>query len=292
MAREAPVRLNGSLFDYVDRQPVVDALEKLDQKGAVRRPITVTGHSGGVYTGHIRRFENGCYSLMLDALASDESRPLIYDLDLLDKATSVEESAARLRDLTFVAFDTETTGLDPKNDEVVQVGAVRVVNGRIVEGETFDTLVNPGRPIPAQSTKVHHIDDQMVAGAAPFSVVCQNFSGFAAGSVLLAHNAPFDMSFLHRETANKAYGFDHTVLDTVHLSAIVFGGSAEHTLDALCERLDIEIPSEVRHTALGDAVATAQALVAMIPILESKGFETLGAVLAECRKHQRILESV
>ena len=76
-----------------------------------------------------------------------------------------------------------------------------------------------------------------------------------------------------------------------YLQTQLFGGSAEHTLDALCDRLDITIPAEVRHTALGDAVATAKAFVAMLPILESKGLTTLGAVLEECRKHQRILES-
>jgi DNA polymerase-3 subunit epsilon len=84
--------------------------------------------------------------------------------------------------------------------------------------------------------------------------------------------------------------FDNPILDTVHLSAVVFGGSEEHTLDALCERLDITIPSEVRHSALGDAIATARAFVGVLPILEARGLATFGEVLEEMRKHQRILK--
>ena len=83
--------------------------------------------------------------------------------------------------------------------------------------------------------------------------------------------------------------FDQPVLDTVHLSAVVFGGTAEHTLDALCDRLSIEIPAELRHTALGDAVATAKALAAMIPILEARGLGRFGPLRDEVRKHRRIL---
>ena len=105
----------------------------------------------------------------------------------------------------------------------------------------------------------------------------------------MAHNAPFDMAFLRRETRGTGISFDNPVLDTVHLSAVVFGGSAEHTLDALCARLNVTIPKEVRHTALGDAMATAEALVAMIPILEARGLRTFQEVRAEAKKHERIL---
>ncbi len=289
MAREAPVRLNGHVFDYLNEGPVKEALRQIGHDG--RRPIAVTGRSGAVYSGHIRLFENGCYALMLDPLDADAARPLAYDFDLLDKAPVDASESLGLRDLCFVAFDTETTGLDPEKDDVVQIGAVRIVNARMVPGEAFDRLVNPGRPIPKASTAVHGIDDAMVADAPDFGAVCTDFAGFSANAVFLAHNAPFDMAFLHREGARAGLTFDHPVVDTVHMSAIVFGGSAEHTLDALCDRLAITIPPERRHTAMGDAIATAEAFLAMLPILEARGIETLGALRAESRRHRRILET-
>ncbi len=292
MAGEAPIRLNGSLFDYVEKAPILDTLAGLRDPDARRRPIAVTGRSGNVYSGHIRLFDNNCYALILEPLNTDAARPLAYDLDLIERAPSSELAETSLRDICVVAFDTETTGLDPARDDVVQVGAVRVVNGKIVPGERFDALVNPGRPIPKVSADVHGITDAMVSDAPPFRQVCKAFHGFATDAVFLAHNAPFDMAFLRREGERSGLAFDHPVLDTVHMSAIVFGGSEEHTLDALCARLNIKIPDEDRHTAIGDALATAQAFIAMLPILEARGITTLGALREESRRHQRILDTV
>ena len=290
MERECPARLNGSVFDYLDESSIRQALEALENQDATRHEIGLKGRSGAIYKGHIRKFGgNAGYTLMLEPLAPDAARPLVYDFDLLDKETSDDLNNCALRDLCFVVFDSETTGLDPVADNVVQLGAVRVVNGKILNGEVFDTFVNPGRPIPPVSTAVHHVSDDMVANAPAFDHVCRAFHKFSENAVIIAHNAPFDMAFLRRQSKGTDISFDHPVLDTVHLSAVVFGGSAEHTLDALCDRLDVTIPEEVRHTALGDALATAEALVAMIPILEGRGLHTFAQVRAEVQKHKRIL---
>jgi DNA polymerase III epsilon subunit family exonuclease len=138
-----------------------------------------------------------------------------------------------------VVFDTETTGLNPQVDEVCQIAAVRVVNGKLLDAERFDMLVNPGRKIPAASTAVHHITDEMVAGAPGVAEAMARFHTFADGCVLVAHNAPFDMAFLRRREREIGRRFDQPILDTVLCSAILFGQSAEHTLDALCDRLSI-----------------------------------------------------
>ncbi|MEM8850132.1 MAG: 3'-5' exonuclease [Pseudomonadota bacterium] len=291
MAAEAQMRLNGSIFDYIEQGTVLDALARMADQARARQPITVTGLSGSVYSGHIRVFgETTGYTLILEPLDPDAERPPTYDFDLLDKPGSTDLEATSLRDLCLVVFDSETTGLDPETDDVVQLGAVRIVNGRRVVGEVYESLVNPGRPIPARSTDVHGIDDGMVADAPGFAHVCAKFHRFAEGAVIVAHNAPFDMAFLERQSAALGLRFDHVVLDTVHLSAIVFGGSQAHTLDALSARLEVEIPADLRHTAMGDAVATADVLTALIPILEARGLRTLGEVRAEIRKHTRILK--
>ncbi|MBW4708192.1 3'-5' exonuclease [Roseobacter sp. YSTF-M11] len=291
MAREAPLRLNGSVFDYLDEAALRDVLAKMHSDGAERRAVAIKGRSGAMYSGHLRRFDaGGGYTLMLEPLDPDAARPLVYDFDLLEKDQPGELDATNLRDLTYVVFDSETTGLDPDRDEVVQLGAVRVVNGKVIPAETFDTLVNPGRPIPPGATRVHRITDGMVAGAPPCHKACAEFHGFAQGAVIMAHNAPFDMAFLHRYSDDCGVRFDHPVLDTVHLSAIVFGGSAEHTLDAICDRLEVEIPSDLRHTALGDAMATARAFVAMLPILEARGLRSFRDIRCEAQKHSRILQ--
>ncbi|MFK7944319.1 MAG: exonuclease domain-containing protein, partial [Paracoccaceae bacterium] len=201
MERECPARLNGSVFDYLEDSSVQKTLGKLRNEGVQRSEISLKGKSGSVYKGHIRLFgEDAGYTLMLEPLDPDAARPLVYDFDLLDKEPAEDLKDCALRDLTFVVFDSETTGLDPDTDDVVQIGAVRIVNGKVIPGEIYNTLVNPGRPIPPGSTKVHRISDQMVADAPGFEAVCRSFHQFTEQSVIVAHNAPFDMAFLRRQS--------------------------------------------------------------------------------------------
>ncbi len=221
------------------------------------------------------------------------ARAVVYDFDLLSRMSGAGVADTRLADLTAVVFDTETTGLLPdQGDEIVQIAAIRIVNGRYAAGEVFDTLVNPARPIPARSSAVHGITDAMVAAAPPIAIAGRDFHRFAQGAVLVAHNAPFDMAFLRRHEPAIGAPFDHPVLDTVLLSAVVFGQSAEHSLDALTHRLGITIPEEARHTAIGDARATAEAFLRLIPMLDARGFSTFGQVLAEVRRHGRLLKDL
>lgn len=218
------------------------------------------------------------------------ARKVVYDFDLLSKARNAAVADTRLEDLTYVVFDTETTGLAPSSDSIVQIAAVRLVNGRRVENEVFDTLVDPKRPIPPGSTDVHGITDSMVVGAPDVVEAGRQFHKFAEGAVLVAHNAPFDMEFLRRQEAAIGKTFDHPILDTVLLSAVVYGQLEQHSLDALTARLGITIPAEARHTAIGDTVATADAFLKLVPMLRARGFETFGQVLAEVRKHGRLLK--
>jgi DNA polymerase-3 subunit epsilon len=220
-------------------------------------------------------------------------RTVVYDFDLLSRARTDRVAETALDQLTYVVFDTETTGLLPQQgDEIVQIAAVRIVNGRRVEGEVFDTLVNPRRSIPLSSTEVHGITEAMVADAPEVDEVLRRFHRFAEGSVLIAHNAPFDMQFLRRREAELGLAFDHPVLDTVLLSAVIWGQAEVHSLDALTHRLGITIPEADRHTAIGDTVATADAFLKLMPMLLGRGLTSFGAVLAEVRKHGRLLKDL
>jgi len=209
------------------------------------------------------------------------ARAVVYDFELLSKARNDRVADSRLADLTYVVFDTETTGLTPSVDEIVQIAAVRLVNGRRVEGEVLDLLVDPGRPIPPGSTEVHGITDAMVIGAPGIADAGRRFHRFAEGAVLIAHNAPFDMEFLRRHETAIGARFDHPVLDTVLLSAVIFGQQDSHTLDALAARLGVVIPEAARHTALGDTVATAEVFLRLVPMLRARGLE--GLSIRRCR---------
>jgi DNA polymerase-3 subunit epsilon len=208
------------------------------------------------------------------------ARPEFYDFGLLERPSAEADRDAPLRALDFVVFDTETTGLDPRGtDRIISVAGVRIVNGRVLKGETFDRLAHPGRLIPAASTKVHHITNAMVADAPPLAQVLPQFHAFVGDSVLVAHNAAFDLAFLAKEEAESGVRFDRPTLDTVLLAAHLHGQSDSLTLDALCERFAIDIPPEARHTALGDSLATAEVLLRLIDMLEAAGVRTLGEAL-------------
>ena len=232
------------------------------------------------------------YLLMLgDGQGDTTALPasLEYDFDLMAPEITADLAGTPLRQLRFVVFDTETTGLDPARDEICQIAGVRVVGTRAIETECFDTLVHPGRHIPEKSTAIHKIDDGMVADAPTVGAALSRFQDYAAGCILVAHNAPFDMAFLKRREAEIGQVFDHPVLDTVLLSAAIYGQTANHTLDALSARLGVVIPEEDRHSALGDARATALVLIRLIPLLEARGIETLGAAMQEAARHARVI---
>ncbi|MDX2258982.1 MAG: exonuclease domain-containing protein [Hyphomicrobiaceae bacterium] len=205
-----------------------------------------------------------------------------YDFDLLKRPGDTGDLMhRRLRDLSYVVFDTETTGLEPsKGDEIVSLAGVRIVNSRVLTGETFTALVDPGRRIPPRATMVHRITDAMVQGKPPLSAVLRRFREFVGDSVLVAHNAAFDLRFIELKEAQTGIRLDRPVLDTVLLSALVHDHTDQHTLDAVAERFAVEIPPDARHTALGDSLVTAGVFVRLLDLLEAGGIATLGDALS------------
>lgn len=207
-------------------------------------------------------------------------RPEYYDMSLLSLPKGADSLGQRpLKSLTYVVFDTETTGLDPSGgDEIVQIGGVRVVNGRILSGENFESLVNPLRPIPPQSIRYHGITDQMVKNQPAADVVLPRFKSFADKSVLVAHNAAFDLKFLHKRETEYGIRFDNPILDTMLMSAFLDGPDVDHSLDAICERYGIDIAH--RHTALGDALVTAAVLLRQIDALAARNITTFAQTVS------------
>jgi DNA polymerase-3 subunit epsilon len=292
-------RLNAQITEYFDPKSLGAAVGKLGRTGMDVQFTAQSQDGTQSFDTKLKPMEGGGYLMVIDSqtldLSPDAPRPLVYDFDLLDQrrgAAEMDILDRPLRNLCFSVFDTETTGLLPHKDDVVQLGAVRVLNGRIVDGEQINQLVDPGRPIPPASTKVHKVTDAMVRGQPDIRAVSKRFHDFSRDAVIVAHNAPFDMAFLHRQAKATGVTWDHPILDTVLLSAVLFGASERHTLDALCERLNVTIPVALRHTALGDARATAEVLVKMLPMLEARGLTTFGQVIEETRRHGRLLEDL
>lgn len=212
------------------------------------------------------------------------SRPEYYDFDLFQSSAQTRSlEDCKLSDLAFTVFDTETTGLDPVNgDEIIQIAAVRIVNGKLLRHESFDQYVDPQRSIPPHTIPIHGITPEMVKGQPTIDKVLPAFHQFAQDTVLVAHNAAFDMRCLQVKEKRTGVVFANPVLDTLLLSAVVHPNQASHRLEAITERFNINILG--RHTALGDALATAEVFLHLIPLLAAKGIQTLGQARAAAQQ--------
>jgi DNA polymerase-3 subunit epsilon len=204
-----------------------------------------------------------------------EGRPEFYDFDLFRRPRDNPQLDERpLCELACTVFDTETTGLDPSaGDEIIAIGAVRIVNGRLLQNELFDRLVDPRRPVSAESVAVHGIERSMLDGQPPIAEVLPAFARFCEDTVLVAHNAAFDMRFLEVKEDATGIRFSQPVLDTLLLGAVAFPNQEAHGLEALAERLGVHVVG--RHTALGDALVTGEVFLKLLPLLAELGVLTL-----------------
>jgi DNA polymerase-3 subunit epsilon len=216
--------------------------------------------------------------------AAAESRPEFYDFDLFrasDLQRALQERS--LSGLAYTVFDTETTGLEPSaGDEIISIGAVRIVNGRLLKSEVFEQLVNPRRPLSRASVRVHGIEAEALAGQPTIERVLPGFHRFCEDTVLVAHNAAFDMRFLELKQQASGVRFEQPVLDTLLLSAAVHPAHQDHRLESIAERLGVRMIG--RHTALGDALLTGEIFLKLLTLLAARGIVTLGQALDASRE--------
>jgi DNA polymerase-3 subunit epsilon len=227
-----------------------------------------------------------------DSAVALPPRPDLYDFSFFEEMqdhVSPADRERRLDALTLVVLDAETTGLRPEaGDRIVSLAGVRVRGAAVKRGEVFDALVRPDRPIPASSVRFHGITDEMVAQAPPIDVVLPAFLRFADGAVLVGHEVWFDLRFLEdqaRRLGLPALTESHAILDTRLLSELIHPAAESHDLDAVAQRLGV--PLEGRHSALGDALTTAEVVVRLVELLRKRGIATLGQALAASRPTPR-----
>jgi DNA polymerase III subunit epsilon len=217
------------------------------------------------------------------AVQRGDGRPEVFDFDLFQCEPPRELAERRLADLTYTVFDTETTGLEPSaGDAIIQIGATRIVAGKLRREDAFEQLVDPQRSIPAAGIAIHGIEPAMVQGAPTIDAVLPAFHAYAQDTVLVAHNAAFDMRFLELQRERCGVAFLQPVLDTLLLSAVVHPAQASHRLEAIAERVGVAVQG--RHTALADATVTAEVFLKLIPLLAERGIDTLGQALAASEK--------
>lgn len=162
--------------------------------------------------------------------------------------------------MDYVVFDLETTGLSPERDAIVEIGAVVVRNGEIVEDEIFHSLVNPQRPIPYFATKVHGLKDMDVKHAPTIDLVLPEFLAFIKRKPLVAHNISFDVGFIQANAQKLGLEFPpRAQICTMQLSRRAYPRERSHKLDLLASRLDLTFTE--RHRSMGDVQVTAQAFI-------------------------------
>jgi len=166
----------------------------------------------------------------------------------------------------YVVLDTETTGLDPsQGHRVIEIGCVEVIDRRLT-GRTYHQYINPDREIDAGAIEVHGITNEFLADKPAFEHICTAFLDFVRGAELVIHNAPFDVGFLNAELARQpgAVAVDQccAVFDTLALARSLHPGR-KNTLDALCERYEVDNSQRELHGALLDAEILADVFLAM-----------------------------
>ena len=221
--------------------------------------------------------DHGCVQAFPDAnhaVEKGDGFKVLYGVEgyLVDDMKQLAENeTGQSLDHTCVVFDIETTGFSPIKNKIIEIGAVKVKNGKITD--KFSTFVNPEVPIPFEIEKLTSISDNMVLNAPTIEQVLPKFLEFCGDAVMVAHNASFDMSFMKHNALLLGKAFDPAILDTVSMARFLLPNLHRFKLDTVAKELKISL--ENHHRAVDDAGATAEIFVKFVEMLKQRGIENL-----------------
>ena len=252
-------------------------MDGVSDASAIIKRAMKWGHKAIAITDHgdVQGFTEASHSIKgpddikiiygVEAYIVDDLKGIVTD----SKNQSLQES--------YVVFDIETTGFSPEINKIIEIGAVKVVDGKIVD--RFSTFVNPEVPIPYRIEELTHISDNMVIDAPTIDVVLPEFLQFCEGCVMVAHNADFDMSFIKKKAEDIGVNFAPTYIDTVAMARFLLPNLNRFKLDTVAKA--VGVPLDNHHRAVDDAACTAEIFVKFIPMLKDRGIETLDQVNEE-----------
>lgn len=191
-------------------------------------------------------------------------------------------------DDTYVVFDLETTGFSAKSDRIIEIGAVKVQAGKIID--RFSTFVNPEIPIPFRIEQLTSINDNMVINAPKIEEVLPKFMEFCKDCVMVAHNADFDMSFISANCERQGLPCDFTIIDTVAMSRYLIIGLGRYKLDSVAKALGIVL--DHHHRAVDDAECTALIFLKLCDMLRDKGIDNLDQVNEEGKQSTNLINKL
>ena len=236
------------------------------------------GHKAVAITDHgvVQAFPDAAHEV-----SPEEDFKMIYGMEAYlvdDLVEAVKNDKGQKLTGNYVVFDLETTGIGAKSNQIIEIGAVKVEEGKI--GETFSTFVNPLRPIPYPIQQLTGIDDSMVSNARTIQEVLPEFVQFCEGCVMVAHNASFDIGFIEQKAKEQGILVDYTVIDTVSVARALLPDLKRYKLDTVAKRLGVSL--ENHHRAVDDATATAEIFVRMLDRLSEKDIATLAELNEFC----------
>ena len=231
------------------------------------KSIAITDH------GVVQSFPEACHTV-----EGNDDFKVIYGVEgyLVPDENSVlsNDKGQTLKDTTYCVFDLETTGFSFRTEKITEIGIMKIRNGEIID--TFETFVNPEKPIPLKVQEVTHITDDMVKDAPKIEEILSKVMEFFGDSVLVAHNADFDTGFLRYNCQQLGYKFENTYLDTLALAKNLFPNYKKYKLGVIAENLGIEVL--VAHRALDDVDTTVKVFNIMCKMLEDAGVEKLSDI--------------
>ena len=258
------------------------------------------GHPGIAITDHgvVQAFPEANHALNPKDYKDDSEKEqrakdfkILYGMEayLVDDVQEiVRGNLAETLDAASVVFDIETTGFDKTNDKIIEIGAVKVVNGEITD--RFSTFVNPKVPIPPAIENLTHISDDMVLDAPEIDTALADFFAFSKDCILVAHNASFDTGFMKVKAEELGLSFEFSVIDTLGLARTLLPDLSNSRLNTVAKALGVSL--ENHHRAVDDAGATAEIYVKFIKMMKEQGIHTLADIKEQLKISAEVIKKM